>query len=184
MKNNLLIGKAVLTALMLFVLGFASINTFAQVQVATLQHGEDFNAFYGINAFIEAHEAAVDGDIITLSSGNFNAANITKAITLHGAGVEAEAQTQTNLTPTYISGDFMLNILNENMSLNIEGIVFQSTASTNGTLHHANIYRCNFYNLSTSQDSAMDDVQFVNCKFDMINYFKSSIFSHCLYFRY
>jgi len=39
--------------------------------VATLSHGNDVLTFYGTNAFIEAYNAAVEGDCITLSSGVF-----------------------------------------------------------------------------------------------------------------
>ncbi len=56
-------------------------------RVATLQHGSGIQAFYGENALNEAHEAAVDGDVITLSSGNFNGCNISKAITIRGEGI-------------------------------------------------------------------------------------------------
>ena len=42
-------------------------------RVATLQHGTNIKAYYGPNALAEAHKGAVDGDIITLSAGEFNA---------------------------------------------------------------------------------------------------------------
>lgn len=56
--------------------------------IATLQHGSDIQAFYGENALSAAHEAAVDGDIITLSAGEFYGLNVTKAITLRGESME------------------------------------------------------------------------------------------------
>lgn len=56
--------------------------------VATLQHGSDIQAFYGEYALSAAHEAAEDGDIITLSAGEFYGANVTKVITLRGEGTE------------------------------------------------------------------------------------------------
>lgn len=57
-------------------------------RVATLQHGNDIQAFYGINALGAAHDAAVEGDIITLSTGEYNLCDITKAITIRGEGMD------------------------------------------------------------------------------------------------
>ena len=65
-----------------------AMGMFAQSSlVATLQHGSNIQAFYGDEALSAAHEAAVDGDIITLSSGNFKGCDISKAITLRGEGM-------------------------------------------------------------------------------------------------
>lgn len=51
---------------------------------ATLQSGDKVTPFYGANALVEAHEAAVDGDIITLSPGLFNTVEISKSVTIIG----------------------------------------------------------------------------------------------------
>lgn len=68
-------------------------------QMATLQHGNQTLVFYGINAFVEAYEAAADTlDVITLSSGEFNAPSIQKSITVYGAGFEDDEATGTNRT--------------------------------------------------------------------------------------
>lgn len=83
---------------MAIVLG-CSMGTFAQSSlVATLQHGSNIQAFYGIDALSLAHTAAVDGDIITLSTGEFNSCDITKAITLRGEGI---GKTILNSTLTF-----------------------------------------------------------------------------------
>lgn len=57
-------------------------------RVATLQHGTNIKAYYGPDALVEAHKGAVDGDIITLSAGEFNAGEISKAITIRGEGMD------------------------------------------------------------------------------------------------
>ena len=45
-----------------------------ELPTATLQHGEQTMVFIGVDAFKNAYEAAADsGDVITLSSGLFNA---------------------------------------------------------------------------------------------------------------
>ena len=56
-------------------------------RVATLQHGANFRTYYGTDAFISAHNDAADGDVITLTAGEFNACNVSKAITVRGVGM-------------------------------------------------------------------------------------------------
>ena len=69
-------------------------------QMATLQHGNQTMVFYGIDAFVQAYEAAADTlDVITLSSGEFNSPwNVSKSITVYGAGFEDDETTGTNRT--------------------------------------------------------------------------------------
>ena len=93
-------------------------------QFATLNHNDSITAYYGPSAFISAHDAAVHGDIVTLSPGTFTATNITKAITIRGAGMMKD--TIANTLPTIIQGDFFsisVNNVPEN-HLFIEGIYF------------------------------------------------------------
>lgn len=71
------------TILALVCLLFTLSGSAAQL-TATLQSGDKITPFYGANAFVEAHNAAVNGDIITLSPGAFNAKNIEKSITVIG----------------------------------------------------------------------------------------------------
>lgn len=163
MKRNLQLGKAICATLLLVLMSFVNIS-FAQTQVATLQHGEEFSAFYGVNALVEAHEAAVDGDIITLSSGGFAATDISKAITLRGAGVTAD--TNTYMTPTYVNGDFLVHISNESLPLNVEGIFFKDEMMCNeNNLYHASFTKCNIehFDVSYADYTCLYDVQFVNC---------------------
>ena len=83
--------------------------------VATLTHKSDIKAFYGINALQQAHAAAADGDIITLSSGTFQAINITKGVTIRGAGMG-------NDNPTRIINDFDIELPSASTTrLSIEG---------------------------------------------------------------
>lgn len=56
-------------------------------RVATLQHGANFRTYYGTDAFISAHNDAADGDVITLTAGEFNLCDVTKAITIRGEGM-------------------------------------------------------------------------------------------------
>ena len=89
--------------------------------VATLTHEGTVKNFYGASALQEAHETATHGDIINLSSGTFTATNITKAITLRGAGMDSDSI--MNREPTCIAGSFTINITDEiSTNLTIEGI--------------------------------------------------------------
>lgn len=78
------------TLLALICLSLSLTGTAAQLS-ATLQSGDNFTPFYGANALVEAHNAAVNGDIITLSPGEFNKVDITKSITIIGvSGLNAD----------------------------------------------------------------------------------------------
>jgi len=70
-------------------------TTTAQVQsdirTATLIHGEHTFVYYGATAFADAYTAAAAaGDVIVLSSGNFNAPDIEKSVAIYGAGYETD----------------------------------------------------------------------------------------------
>lgn len=80
-------------SLFLAIIIILAITSFAQTQIATLNHNEEITMFYGANALANANSAAVAGDIITLSSGTFNGCTITKPITLRGAGFENDSVT-------------------------------------------------------------------------------------------
>ena len=105
-KNFLLLAVAILTAL-------ASNAELSQSVVATLTHGTTVTTYSGGNALQMAHNAAVDGDAIVLSPGTFNAVDITKAITLRGAGCKALSLSDQEITQagtTYITGNMTVNI--------------------------------------------------------------------------
>ena len=75
--------------LSLIAVAVGTLSSFAQSDlVATLSHGSSLSTFSGMDALSQAYEAAVEGDVITLSPGVFNAVNIEKAITVRGAGMQ------------------------------------------------------------------------------------------------
>lgn len=86
-------------------LAIITANSFAQVQSdiqsATLIHGDQTSVYYGQYAFGSAYSKAEDGDIIVLSAGSFNNANISKSITIYGRGYETD--TESGLAPTELS---------------------------------------------------------------------------------
>jgi hypothetical protein len=65
--------------------------------------------FFGASALKSAIEAAPDhGGVITLTSGQFNAADITKDVIIYGAGFETDAE--KGVFTTSIRGDINVNL--------------------------------------------------------------------------
>ena len=56
-------------------------------QLATLQHQDQVSIFYGAESLKQAVAAASDGDVITLSAGQFDAPTFDKELTVRGAGM-------------------------------------------------------------------------------------------------
>lgn len=135
--------------------------------VAVLSHGENLNMFYGSSALIDAVDAADHGDVITLSEGTFSFADISKGITIRGAGSDKTRIAQgTNSTQyqinvpsgedykvcmeglainTYTNSGRIVNIYGNSSNLYLlkcvipTGISFGSTSSVNATLVDCNI---------------------------------------------
>lgn len=162
MKNSLLQRRALYAALFVLLLSVAGPkNAFAQTQVATLQHGDDISVFYGTNAFVAAHDAAADGDIVTLSSGSFNVpSTITKAITLRGAGVVSD--TIAGTAPTLFPQVVKIHVENNSIPFQVEGVLF-SNIMYYETMINPKFTRCNFNNITYSNSYMMSNAQFVNC---------------------
>ena len=78
---------------LLLIAVMAAIHVCAQeVEIATLQNGDDVQLFFGHDAFIDAMDAAESGGVIPLSPGRFNATDITKPVTIYGSGYETKDQ--------------------------------------------------------------------------------------------
>lgn len=102
-----------------------AIGVKAQVaQIAVLSNEGKLSFFYGGSGLIDAYEKAVDGDVITLSSGSFHAVDIKKAITVRGVGIVLE--NDKTLSPTYINGEMEVDLPEESADrqLNFEGLTF------------------------------------------------------------
>lgn len=159
--KSLQIGKAMSAALFVLLLSVVGMkNAFAQNQVATLQHNDSITGvFYGQNAFVSAHNAAVNGDIITLSSGTFNNCQITKSVTIHGAGCVYDSITQK--MPTIISGVVYVNRNN----LCVEGVWFTGSIKTNnGNYSNYSFIKCNINEINGAYSNYYySNWQFINC---------------------
>ena len=138
--------------------------SFAQSSLlATLSHEGQITTFYGATALREAHDAATHGDIITLSSGTFVSVDITKAITLRGAGMVVD--TVHNTLPTIISGNFKINIADSvSQKLTIEGVY------SNHDIEYINVnnpvfLKCRFKRLSSQTgNDKLKDAMFIHCR--------------------
>lgn len=91
-------------------------------QIATLLHDGNLTNYYSGTALIDAYNMAVDGDVITLSAGLFNAVNIEKNITVRGAGMGL-VEAGDDYVPTMINGKFSITCPDsENHHLVLEGL--------------------------------------------------------------
>lgn len=107
-------SKRILAALICLPLALAAC---AAQLTATLQSGDNLTPFYGVNAFVDAYNAATDGDVITLSPGSFNSTQIEKGITIVGAyAFGTDASKSTTLKSFTIMAD----------NVSIEGISVQT----------------------------------------------------------
>lgn len=157
--------KKLFSLMLLFVATVLTNNAFAQGSLlATLNHEGTISTFYGAQAWKNAHDAAVNGDVITLSSGSFVAVDITKAITVRGAGMGLDATAASE--PTVISGDFKINITEPGSNrLTLEGIY------SNHTIYYTNVVnplflkcRLKVVTFSGSTSSVLKDASFIHCR--------------------
>lgn len=124
-----------------FVTVIVSLMTYAQdVQVVTLQHGDNMQAFYGSNAFKEALDAATTGDVLSLSAGTFSAADVTKAVTIQGAGYVQDIP--NGRYRTSIDGALNIKMSSNESGLTIEGIDFLTAFYVYGAIEGMSIKKC------------------------------------------
>ena len=149
--------KKILLSFVAFV--FATVCLAQQQLVATLTHGEEISMFYGAYAYRDAMAAAVDGDVINLSGGNFHATTIKKAVSIRGTGTEVE-------TPTIILESFDINISEESTGLTIEGLRISESVNIKGTLKNVLILKNYLHDVGIQSDANLKNFKFVNCQID------------------
>lgn len=157
-------------------------TAFAQQQMATLNHNDTITVFYGHYALKDAHNAAVAGDIVTLSPGTFEKCDITKPITLRGAG--ATIDTIAGTYPTVITGKFKLDIpKHTEYYLVMEGVYMSQEIDIN-KLYNAKFNRCNIYKLifGGGSEEIADNVEFVNCLIRGISTYNQNSYTSCFTF--
>lgn len=172
MKNINSISKRVMITLFVLLLSVVGMkNTFAQNQVAILQHNDTLSAFYGPEALSAAHEASSDGDIITLSSGNFNGCTLSKAITIHGAGCVDDPE--SHLAPTRIPGNLYISKPDGTTPLTLEGVWMGEIRYSSSGVSTKNVrfIRCNIDYLHYWSISNSSNFYFVNCIIKNFSYY-------------
>lgn len=148
--------------LILFSTLIVSLTAFTQQQLAILNHNDTISAFYGIDALSQAHNAAVKGDVITLSAGLFNAITVTKQVTIRGAGMWPVDS--LNIENTVISGNMTLNVpFDSNYVLTMEGMKFLSYVNYSQAFYPV-FKKCRFTDVfNQSSNGTMTGAQFVQC---------------------
>ena len=127
--------------IMIIALFSTSASVFADGLTATLQQGDIMTPFYGVDAYKQAYEAATDGAVITLSSGNFNVvSNLAKSVTV--VGVRAF---NNSMDRTILNNDFTISANH----VKLEGIYCNNTI-TLGAVTNCHIRRCSVQTLTSS----------------------------------
>jgi hypothetical protein len=141
---------------------FVATLTFAQQQLATLNHNDSITVYYGPSALQQAHNAAISGDIITLSPGSFNSVNITKAVSIRGAGMFSD--TAAGTAPTILIDNFTVTINNDSLhTLYMEGIYMAGAIMYYSKIFNPQFVRCYFRQIAPTQSNTMENACFINC---------------------
>lgn len=153
--------KIFLFSLLSFILGMNS--AFAQdVLVANLSHNGTVTNFYGVNALKNAHEAAEHGDTIILSQGAFNPVNITKAVSILGAGMDLNADGQG----TRLKGNFSIDISDAvNIPFRLEGIYMDSNITVSQATDQSRLSKCRIREVD-----AQDEITCMQCRIFYLGY--------------
>lgn len=149
----------------------ATISANAQSsQIATLFHDGKITNYTSGTALSEALAAAEDGDVISLSSGIFQAADITKNVTIRGAGMGYPELGGTT-APTILTGKFNIECPESaNNSLTLEGLVHNEVITPHKA-DNATILKCQFNQFSTTSSSQdeWNNIRFIHCIISEIN---------------
>ena len=140
---------------------------FAQLSYATLNHNDTMQVFTGMDALQRAHAAAVGGDMIILSSGVFFSVDITKAVSIRGAGMFND--TTRGLVNTLISGSFNIDIADSVNQLSLTGLIFNSEIIIYKA-YRPLFTKCRFQTVrsyrhsgTTQETDRTTNAQFINC---------------------
>ena len=145
----------------------ATSTVFAQGSLlATLSHEGNISAYYGAEALKAAMAEAQAGDVITLSSGQFNAVAIDKPITLRGAGMSNSTDSLNSHEPTIVQNAFTISIADSLSSrLLVEGIYFKNGITYSGTIKNAQFMKCRFLNFIAGTGGKIVNSSFIHCRF-------------------
>lgn len=130
--------------------------------VATLTSGSNVTAYYGETALAQALEAAQAGDAISLSGGTFQAADITKPVSICGAGLENDES--TNVQRTVINGNFDIKGMGDDEPSNVtlEGLYMDNLIYINNFVKDASFIKCRFKDICS--DGIVTNLNIMHCK--------------------
>lgn len=137
------------------------------MQVATLSHDGAITSYTMADALRSAYEAAVDGDVITLSSGVFNSVHLEKRITVRGAGMGVKVNdSDPYIEPTIIKGGFRIKAdIKDGYNFKMEGVLCLDEVDWNG-VQNAQFSKCKFNELDYSVNlGGFGNVTIINCVF-------------------
>ncbi len=134
--------------------------------MATLNHEGTISTFYGTVALRQAHAAAASGDVITLSSGTFLSTDISKAVTIRGAGMDVTKAYDIVSEPTVLGGDFNIKIPAEDTGrLTLEGIYHNGDIYFNGgQVKNALFLKSRFKYIDYGNNPKVQDLTVLNCR--------------------
>ena len=151
-------------------------NVWAQdTPMVTLQNDTETKVFYGSDSFKEAMKVANHGDIITLSSGIFNAPVITKVVSIYGAGAKiSNDNVQTGLTQ--INGNMYIRM--DSISgapatgFYMEGLFFNSNEVwVEKPLKSASLVKCRFNNINFNKNDSV----YTKVESEMVHFYQCRI---------
>lgn len=131
--------------------------------LATLSHNGEISTYYGTSALKDAYAVADNGDIITLSSGSFNAVNLQKAITIRGAGMAIDSTAQTE--PTILMGNFNISIPDSiTKRLTIEGIYHNHTITVSSDFKNGTFLKDRFNTINFTNSAKTKNLTMIHCR--------------------
>ena len=149
----------------LFVL-LCTTMSFAQTSLlATLSHEGSISTYYGSSALKEALEKATDGDAITLSAGQFLAANITKNVTLRGAGMSVRTDSIYSHEATIVQGDFEIAPTDSTTGrIIVEGVYFTSDITYKGLVRNPLFMKSRFSTVKSGDGGRIINATLIHCR--------------------
>lgn len=149
----------------------------AQEQTAILSHDGELKFFTGVDALKSAYEVSSNGDIITLSSGQFNSPEFNKTkVSVRGVGMMPDEN------PTIITNIWECDNRNEDNDTptTFEGVLFNGNRLN---LHgHNYIFSKCWFNLQLELYSDLQNSDFISCYLSdhcLING-KNILFQNCI----
>lgn len=128
--------------------------------MATLDHNGEITHFFSTNALVNAMKVAQDGDIITLSSGAFVGTDITKSITIKGAGMD-----DVYGDATIIKKQIYITATDTTHNLIFENMRFEKAIVHKGVLKNAKFKKCYISQFSlSSSEYVLNGLTIENCR--------------------